>query len=150
MNIYIAGSFSSYRDRESLQKMIDIVRSEYPEHHVYVPMEFKVKEDFQKEDGTWFLPNRTWAKKVFDNDIAELNKMDLMFVMYTGHKSTTGTSFEIGYAYSREVPIVGYIPDWAKGENMSLMVLNSFSFYLTDAGVIGTVNNEYLSQFNQK
>ena len=51
-----------------------------------------------------------WAKKVFDMDVEELDDADLVFALYLGHYSDTGTAWEIGYAYARGIPVLLYCP----------------------------------------
>lgn len=150
-NIYIAGTFSSDEDRKSLKGLINLVRHKYPEADVFVPMEHKVEGDFQLADGSWFLPNEVWARRVFNMDLAAINRADIVFAMYTGHKSTTGTSWEMGYAYALGKPIIGYIPSWAEGQNMSLMIMNSLSGYVNKEGnIVWGVDEEFRKKYNQK
>lgn len=149
MNIYIAGPFSTEKERESLKHMIKLVQKRYPDVNLYIPMEYKVPGDFQKLDGTWNLPNTEWAKRVYENDIKELNRADLVFAMYVGHYHSSGTVWEIGYACGRETSVILYVPEWVKGD-MSLMILNGVHKKLTEDGLIVPITEEYLSQFNQK
>lgn len=147
MKIYIAGSFSSEQERESLKYMISLVRKVFPDTELYIPMELKVKGDFQKPDGSWNLPNYVWAKEVYGNDIRNLDESDMVFVMYTGHRST---SWELGYAMGQGKVAFVYIPDWAKDNDMSLMVLNGkLDGYIDESGIHG-MTDEYLKIFNQK
>lgn len=150
MNIYIAGPFSHDNERTSLKHMIELVQKRYPDANLYIPMEYKVPGDFQKLDGTWNLPNNVWAKRVFDSDIKYLNNSDLVIAMYIGHYCSSGTVWEIGYAVGRNIPVIGYIPDWAKEQDMSLMVLNGFSGYISEDTNIHKFTDEELLKFNQK
>lgn len=150
-NIYIAGTFSSPEDRKSLTELINLVRHKYPEADVFVPMEHKVEGDYQLPDGSWFLSNEVWAHRVFTMDLDAINKADIVFAMYTGHKSTTGTSWEMGYAYAAGKPIIGYIPSWAEEHNMSLMIINSLSGYVNkDVDIVWSVDEEFRKKYNQK
>lgn len=155
--IYVAGPFSTPDEKKALTHMIDILKKgcEDAKAHdldieLYIPMEFKVEGDFQKEDGTWNLPNQEWAHRVYENDIKELKNCDMMICMYVGHRSTTGTAFEIGYATALGKPIIGYIPEFAKNENMSLMILNSMDHMMFDNGLFEVFSMEDRGKFNQK
>jgi len=150
MKIYIAGSFSDQYLRGSLLKMIRLARKNHPSAELFIPMEYKIEEDFQKEDGTWNLSNPDWANRVFKMDVENLINSDMMFAMYTGHYGTTGTSWEIGFAYAQGIPIVLYIPDWSKESNFSLMVLNCAKKYIDENGNIKKITTKWLEQFNQK
>jgi nucleoside 2-deoxyribosyltransferase len=148
--IYIAGPFSKPEERESLKKMIDIVSTRYYRLDLYIPMEYKVPGDFQKLDGTWNLSNQEWARKVYENDVKHLDEAEAVFAMYVGHYCSSGTIWEVGYANGKGIPVYAYIPEWAKGENVSLMVMNSFKGYIDDNGYIHRFTDEDLAQFNQK
>lgn len=150
MKIYIAGSFSNELLRSSILKMIRLARKNHPSAELFIPMEHKIEDDFQKEDGTWNLSNPDWANRVFKMDVENLMNSDVVFAMYTGHYGTTGTSWEIGFAYAQEIPIVLYIPDWTRESNFSLMVLNCAKKYMDENGNIKKITDKWLEQFNQK
>ena len=129
--------------------MISLVKKRYPDARLYIPMEYKVPEDFQKLDGTWNLPNNMWAQKVFLHDKEELDKADLVFALYVGHYCSSGTVWEIGYACGKGIPVIAYIPDWIQGD-VSLMVMNGFNKKIEEDGTIIPISEDYLLQFNQK
>ena len=159
--IYIAGSFATSQERASLEEMIAAVKDEFKDRYfdLYIPMEFKVEGDFQNEDGTWNLPNHVWAKKVYENDLKELDSSNIVIAMYSGHRGSTGTPWEIGYACGKGITVLVYIPEWAETNDMSLMIINSVRgrFYLKpreDNGMCGRRvewrHADFGSQFNQK
>ena len=156
MKIYIAGSFSTPENKKSLEKMIDLVHTHHKEYELYIPMEYKVEGDFLKDDGTWNLENHVWAENVFFADISAINNSDMLIVLYNGHKGTTGTAFEIGYAYALNKPIIAYIPEETIGKDVSLMIVNSFSGYMDKNGNIVDFNDneneriKFLKKYNQK
>ena len=103
MKIYIAGPFFTKEECHELEEMIQYVRELYPNSELFIP-----KEHFIPDGET--MPNDVWAKKVFDMDVQELDDADLVFALYLGHYSDTGTAWEIGYAYAREIPVLLYCP----------------------------------------
>lgn len=107
MKIYIAGSFATEQDRATLEHMVALVRFKNPNAELFVPMDHKI-------DGAWRMSNPAWANEVFCADRNAMQNTSIVFAMYTGHRSTTGTAWELGYAYALGLPIVLYIPDWAK------------------------------------
>lgn len=149
MSIYIAGPFSTKREKETLKHMIELINKRYPGYNLYVPMDYKVPGDFQKLDGTWNLPNTEWAKRVYENDVKELDKAEMVFAMYVGHYCTSGTIWEVGYACGKGIPVIIYIPEWVE-EDVSLMVMNGITRRITEDGLIISITEDYLSQFNQK
>ena len=103
MKIYIAGPFFTKEECRELEAMIRYVRELYPNSELFIP-----KEHFIPDGET--MPNDVWAKKVFEMDVQELDDADLVFALYLGHYSDTGTAWEIGYAYAKEIPILLYCP----------------------------------------
>ena len=148
--IYIAGPFSTFREKSSLQKMISLVRKNFPDAELYIPMDYKVPGEHQNPDGTWALKNYDWARQVYLNDLANLDSATKVFAMYAGRDSTTGTAWEIGYACALGIDTYLYIPGWASRNDMSLMVLNSPLGYIEDDGEIHYVHYNFLERFNQK
>lgn len=148
--IYIAGPFAEKKHRKALLHMIDIIKHDrdLDKFELYIPMDFKVKEDYQNPDGSWHLPNHVWAKKVFDSDIKHLNEADLVVALYDGRKGTTGTAWEIGHAFAKGTPVVAYIPEYAKKSPMSLMVVNSLFGVLLENGTVD--QSGYLAPLDQK
>ena len=133
--IYIAGSFSTKEEKERLNRLIEEVRKEYPNHQLYIPMEHFVPRGNDKdENGNYIMPNNIWAKKVFKMDVTAIESSDFMIALYNGRYSGTGTAWEIGYAYGIGLPVILYISEDA--EDSSLMVVNS-AFK-----VIGNINNQ--------
>lgn len=149
-NIYIAGSFTTEQTRKALDQMIALVRKAFPNDNLYIPMEYKVEEDYQNPDGSWHLSNSDWARKVFEADRNAIVSCDMMIAMYTGHIGTTGTSWELGFAYGSGIPIVLYIPEWVEKNNCSLMVLNGAGQYMDSKGKIHKIDSNWLEKFNQK
>ena len=148
--IYIAGPFSTEQERESLKKMISLVRQNFPYAKLYIPMEFKVPGEFQKPDGSWNLENYDWARQVYLNDLKHIEEATKMFAMYTGRNATTGTAWEIGYACAYGIDTYLYIPEWAKEKDMSLMIINSALGWMDEFGVIRYVNEDFFKMFKQK
>jgi len=151
IKIYIAGPFAEPHHREALLHMIDIVKKAYASDdlELYIPMEYKVEGDYQNPDGTWHLPNHEWASDVFGSDCRHIEEADIVIALYDGRKGTTGTAWELGYAYGKNIPVIGYIPEYAKKEPMSLMVINSFLGFLQENGRIAS-HNEVVKLLEQK
>lgn len=150
MNIYIAGPFSHDNERQALQEMINIVKNRFGFEDIYIPMEYKVPGDYQKLDGTWNLENHVWAKEVFKNDLRHLNEATIVIALYTGHYCSSGSIWEIGYACGRGIPVIAYIPDWAKEKDVSLMVMNGFKSQLHKDGTITPFTVDDFRKYNQK
>jgi nucleoside 2-deoxyribosyltransferase len=151
--IYIAGPFAEPRHREALLHMIDIVKksphSESDPIELYIPMEHKVDNDYQNSDGTWHLPNHEWARDVFWVNRRHIDEADLIVALYDGSKDSAGTAWVLGYAFGKNIPIIGYIPEYAKKEPMSLMIINSFLGLLQEDGRVASYD-EFIESVEQK
>ena len=89
---------------------------------VYSPREHEV-------ENAWALPNKEWAKKVFDADIKAINEADIVVVINFGMYSDTGTAWECGYAYGigKKVKMVlaeNIITESPLPSTYSLMMIN--------------------------
>lgn len=88
--IYLAASVSKEK-RESMLEAAKILRDKG--YDVWVPIEHPLPHSY-------LLPNRTWGKLTFDNDIKAIDECDFMVQINYGREGTTaGTTFEQGYAY---------------------------------------------------
>ena len=62
-------------------------------HDVYVPQEHTVP-------NAWKMSQEDWAREVFKMDVAAIQDCDMLFAVYDGLYSDSGTAWEIGYAYA--------------------------------------------------
>ena len=98
---YVAGPFFREGERERLEKLREFFKNDkfFDKYEFFFPM------DHQIPNGE-SMPNREWAKKVFEMDINSLWDSDLMIAVYDKHYSDTGTAWEIGFAYAIGIPIL--------------------------------------------
>ena len=109
MRYYISSGFFTDETRKQVSTVAQIFRD--AGYEVYVPMEYFVP------DGENMAPDE-WARKVFEKDVEELNKCDVVVVLDFGANGDCGTSWEAGYAYAMGIPYIVY----AYGSDISLMV----------------------------
>lgn len=114
MKIYMAGAFF----RPETKSRIDSYAAGFRRlgYDVYVPQEHTVP-------NAWEMSQEDWAKEVFKMDIAAIQECDMLFVVYDGLYSDSGTAWEIGYAYAlgKEIQII--VNDGVK--DMSIMPFSS-------------------------
>ena len=91
MKIYMAGAFF----RPETKSRIDSYAADFRRlgHDVYVPQEHTVP-------NAWDMSQEDWAREVFKMDVAAIQDCDMVFVVYDGLYSDSGTAWEIGYAYA--------------------------------------------------
>lgn len=113
--VYIASDmFSTYR-KGLINKIASALRKQGKE--VYVPHEHEI------EDG-WSMPNREWARRVFEEDVKALDWCDTVIYFCEGMTGDIGSAWECGYAYAKGKKIhVQYLGN--KDDKISLMVANS-------------------------
>ena len=117
MNVYVASPLHTPECKAEITEVVNYLRKQ-PEVNVYSPMELKIP-------NAWDLPNQEWALKVYQNDIEQLNKADVVVCIYRGFKFAggTGTAFELGYATAQHKPIIVLCTDITSKQ--SLMIINS-------------------------
>lgn len=91
MKIYMAGAFF----RPETKSRIDSYAADFRRfgHDVYVPQEHTVP-------NAWEMSQEDWAREVFKMDVAAIQDCDMLFAVYDGLYSDSGTAWEIGYAYA--------------------------------------------------
>lgn len=91
MKIYMAGAFFRPETKERIDSYVAGFRR--LGYDVYVPQEHIVP-------NAWDMSQEDWAREVFKMDIAAIQDCDILFAMYDGLYSDSGTAWEIGYAYA--------------------------------------------------
>lgn len=93
--IYLAGSCSK-EERGRMEEVAAALREKG--YEVYCPFELKIP-------NAWDYSQETWARKVFDADVAAIDDCDFMVMISKGRMSSAGTNWEQGYAYAKNKPI---------------------------------------------
>lgn len=95
MKIYLAGPCSK-DERTRMEAIAAALRKKG--YDVYCPFELKIP-------NAWDYSQETWARKVFDADVAAIDDCDIMIMISKGRISSAGTNWEQGYAYAKSKPI---------------------------------------------
>lgn len=96
MQIYLASNCSKTY-RADAEKAAKTLRDRG--FNVYCPWETKVPH-------AWNMSQEEWANRVFGIDVHMLNCADYVVVLSTGRVSTTGTNWELGYAFGINKPTI--------------------------------------------
>ena len=117
-NVYVAASFA-YEDREKTNKrkseIEDVVSKINLKTNFYLPHQLKI-------ENAWDISLEEWSRKVFEEDLKVLNESDLVIFISYGKENNSGSVWEVGYAYAKQIPIVMIkMTDGAE----SLMITNS-------------------------
>ena len=110
MKAYIAGALFSQGERVFLEEIA------------------KICKDIGLET---FLPHRDAGlgidvEEIFKKDFSGLDKCDVLVAVLNGSDLDSGTAWEIGYAYSRKIKIIGIIDDIRiSKDRLNVMIANS-------------------------
>lgn len=108
MKIYVAASFA-YEDREKTNKRkaeIERVVSKVKLYsNVSLKAEFYLPHQLKIENA-WDISLEEWSRKVFEHDLEALNEADLILFISYGKENNSGSVWEVGYAYGKNIPII--------------------------------------------
>lgn len=68
-------------------------------HEVYVPHKHKVP-------NAWDISMAEWSRRVFEMDKDALDKSDVVVFLSFGKENNSGSVWECGYAYGKNIPVV--------------------------------------------
>ena len=108
MKIYVAASFA-YEDREKTNQRkaeIERVVSKVKLYsNVSLKTEFYLPHQLKIENA-WDISLEEWSRKVFEYDLEALDTADLILFISYGKENNSGSVWEVGYAYGKNIPIV--------------------------------------------
>lgn len=125
-SVYLASPFFNAHERSVMENLLSLLRANYRE--VYAPYEHTIP-------NAWDMSNQAWGMNVFMEDIAAIDKADVVFVIDHGHYSDAGTAWECGYAYAKGKEVIHYAVDMNK--TYSLMMVNG----CTESNIEAVENN---------
>jgi len=120
--IYIAGPFFTDKERAFLKIVIESVKEICPNEEFFIPMEHFISDGEN-------LSNNEWAEAVFKMKVEALNKCNRVVAAYLGLRSDTGTAWEIGYAYAKNIPVSLILSPEALNGEVSIMPIQSSNYF---------------------
>ena len=114
MKYYLASPFFNSKERSGVETIAQCLRKRG--HEVYVPMEHEIP-------NAWDMPNKDWAKAVFDEDVKAINNCEKVIVLNWGMYSDSGTAWECGYAYAKQKEVITLLMP-SREKEYSLMMIN--------------------------
>ena len=116
MKVYIAGKLGTKEEREELEKIDSLCK------------ELGIKTYLPHRDGG-LLRSKKDIKKIFKSDITDnLPNCNLVIANLNGLHVGTGTAWELGFAYAKKIPCIGFKTDESPLEGidyLSPMILGS-------------------------
>lgn len=117
--IYLASPFFDEKQLERVGIVRDILREKGLE--VFVPMEHQNPEF---EFGTM-----DWRKATFKSDVDAIDECDIVVAINClGNYEDSGTAWEIGYAYAKDIPVI--LVNFT-GETINLMIAQTLHAIIT-------------------
>ena len=97
MKIYVAGNLREKKDRDKLEEV----------------------EKICKKFGETYLPHRDAGifeegmdpKKIFKENMKRVDWCDVIVVLFNWKGISSGTAWEIGYGYAKNIPIIALVED---------------------------------------
>lgn len=140
-NVYVAASFA-YEDKEKttnrkqqIEEVVNLIKNKLGDNFsFFLPHNLKI-------ENAWDISLEEWSNKVYQHDIRELNKADIVLFISFGKENNAGSVWEVGYAVGFNVGMstaTDYVWDRKKvicikmtDDSESLMVTNSVDILLT-------------------
>lgn len=117
--IYVAGPLFSLAEREFNQRLSDLI-SEGVEGATVILPQAETKRLLKESDP---------CAHIFDFCVRTIDRADVMIAILEGPDVDAGTSFEIGYAFSRNKPIIGVRTDPRQLEDKGVNLMISRSMH---------------------
>ncbi len=114
--IYIAGPLFSEGNRWLLERVDEVCRE--VGFDTYLP----------HRDAGLFTRDELGSATFFNRDVEQLDKAYFVVAVLNGTDVDSGTSWEMGYVYARETPIIGYLADtriYDPQQQLNPMIVNS-------------------------
>jgi nucleoside 2-deoxyribosyltransferase len=109
--LYLAAPLFTEAERAWNARLAETLRGVLPEAEVLVPQEFCAVHDQGHAGGG---PD---FGAVFTSCLEHLRRSSLVVAVLDGPDPDSGTCWEVGYAYARDIPVLGIRTDWRPAED---------------------------------
>jgi len=114
--IYLAGPVFTIAERRLNRELARALERELPGASVLLPQDFK-------HDGRYNSPRAFGL--IFKGCLELLDSSDCVVAWLDGPDGDSGTSFEVGYAYAKGIPVVGVRTDFRLNQERGVNVMLS-------------------------
>jgi nucleoside 2-deoxyribosyltransferase len=113
--VYIAGPLFTKAERDFLEEIEKLIKELGFE--TYLP----------HKDAGVFIRGKSSSEEFFKKDLDAMKNCDILVTVLNGNEVDSGTAWEIGFAYSKRIKIIGILDDTRKPDNELLnpMIVNS-------------------------
>ncbi|MBS9337455.1 nucleoside 2-deoxyribosyltransferase [Fructobacillus parabroussonetiae] len=119
--VYLAGPFFSETQIAQVERLEKVLADHPQIGDVFSPRKH------QHEEYEMFSPE--WQKVTFASDVQAIDDADVIVALsdFDGADTDSGTAWELGYAYAKQIPVLTIKEDT---ETLNLMLAKSLTAYL--------------------
>ncbi len=114
--IYFAAPLFTLLERRANRALARAIERVMPEAQIVLPQDFKHDDKFN--DARAF-------GMIFQGCIEAIDQADVMLAWLDGSDADSGTSFEVGYAFKKGMPVVGVRTDFRHNQERGLNIMLS-------------------------
>jgi nucleoside 2-deoxyribosyltransferase len=116
LRIYLAGPLFTIQERRMNREMKRAIEAQLPGAEVLLPQDFKHDDRYNDARAFGIL---------FKGCIDGIDACQCMVAWLDGPDSDSGTSFEVGYAYAKGIPVVGVRTDFRHNQERGVNLMLS-------------------------
>ena len=116
MKIYLSAPLFTQVERKWNRALATCLENHIQGAEIILPQDFKFSDSFNRKED---------FPRLFQACIDSLEDCDLMLAVLDGPDVDSGTAFEVGYAYARNIPIVGVRTDYRKCQDRGVNLMLS-------------------------
>ena len=116
LRIYLAGPLFTIQERRMNREMKRTIEAQMPGTEVLLPQDFKHDDRYNDARAFGIL---------FKGCIDGIDSCQCMVAWLDGPDSDSGTSFEVGYAYAKGIPVVGVRTDFRHNQERGVNLMLS-------------------------
>lgn len=114
--VYLAAPLFTLAERQFNRKLKAALENVLENVEVILPQDYKF-------DGKYNDPK--WFQEVYDACMRDLSAADLVIAILDGADADSGTSFEVGYAIGRTIPVIDVRTDFREQQERGLNLMLS-------------------------
>lgn len=115
-NIYLAGPLFTIHERRTNRELAAAIEKFMPGAVVNLPQDFKYDDRYNDSKAFGLI---------FKGCIDGVDACDVVVAWLDGPDSDSGTCFEVGYAYAKNIPVVGVRTDFRLNQERGVNIMQS-------------------------
>jgi nucleoside 2-deoxyribosyltransferase len=142
--IYVAGPLFSRHEREFLEKLVETIATG-------LGLDQKANFFLPHRDAGRIGVSREDRNGVFEIDIDQLSKCDVIVALLDGPDVDSGTAAELGFAYANGKEVFGILTDWRCWNGRSLGRINNMVWGICGKGdkIFKDIDESFLMQLRK-